>query len=102
MPFETDKSGGFKIDASELLKTGVYPEKFDRQIPFWETVNGVQYTEQELFGPNPTSPYAPLTKQNIIKLMNNDTAFIHIVFKKKCALNLNFLKDKVVYLTRRW
>jgi len=45
MPFETDKSGGFKIDASELLKTGVYPEKFDRQIPFWETVNGVQYTE---------------------------------------------------------
>ncbi len=30
-------------------------------------INGVQYTEQELFGPNPTSPYAPLTKQNIIK-----------------------------------
>ena len=45
MPFETDKSGGFKIDASDLLKTGVYPERFDRQIPFWETVNGVQYTE---------------------------------------------------------
>lgn len=45
MPFETDKGGGFKIDASDLLKTGVYPERFDRQIPFWETVNGVQYTE---------------------------------------------------------
>ena len=45
MPFETDKSGGFKIDASELLKTGVYPERFDRKIPFWETVDGVQYTE---------------------------------------------------------
>lgn len=45
MPFETDKSGGFKVDASELLKTGVYPERFDLQIPFWETVNGVQYTE---------------------------------------------------------
>lgn len=30
-------------------------------------INGVQYTEQELFGPNPTSPYAPLTKQDIIK-----------------------------------
>jgi hypothetical protein len=30
-------------------------------------INGVQYSEQELFGPNPTSPYAPLTKQNIIK-----------------------------------
>ena len=45
MPFETDKSGGFKIDASELLKTGVHPERFDKLIPFWETVNGVQYTE---------------------------------------------------------
>lgn len=45
MPFETDKSNGFKFDASELLKTGVYPEVFDRRIPFWETVNGVQYTE---------------------------------------------------------
>jgi len=45
MPFETDKSNGFKFDASELLKTGVYPEAFDRRIPFWETVDGVQYTE---------------------------------------------------------
>ena len=45
MPFETDKSNGFKLDASELLKTGVYPEIFDRQIPFWESVDGVQYTE---------------------------------------------------------
>lgn len=45
MPFETDKNNGFKLDASELLKTGVYPEAFDRRIPFWETVDGVQYTE---------------------------------------------------------
>lgn len=29
-------------------------------------INGVMYTEQELFGPNPTSPYAPLQKQDII------------------------------------
>ena len=45
MPFETDKSNGFKFDASDLLRTGVYPEAFDRRIPFWETVDGVQYTE---------------------------------------------------------
>lgn len=45
MPFETDKSNGFKFDATDLLKTGVYPEAFDRRIPFWETVDGVQYTE---------------------------------------------------------
>lgn len=28
-------------------------------------INGKQFTEQELFGPNPTSEYAPLTEQNI-------------------------------------
>ena len=30
-------------------------------------INGVEYTENELFGPNPTSPYAPLNKQDITK-----------------------------------
>ena len=28
-------------------------------------INGVEYTEQELFGPNPTSPYTPLGEQEI-------------------------------------
>jgi hypothetical protein len=28
-------------------------------------VNGVEYSEKEMFGPNPTSPYYPLTKQDI-------------------------------------
>lgn len=28
-------------------------------------INSVYYTEKELFGPNPTSPYAPLNKQKI-------------------------------------
>jgi hypothetical protein len=28
-------------------------------------INGVEYTEQELFGPNPTSPYTPLSEQQI-------------------------------------
>jgi negative regulator of sigma E activity len=28
-------------------------------------INSVYYTEQELFGPNPTSPYAPLNKQKV-------------------------------------
>jgi len=29
-------------------------------------INGVQYSEEDLFGPNPTSPYAPLNKQEIL------------------------------------
>ena len=45
MAFETDKHNGFKFDASQLLKSGLYPERFDRKIPFWEDVNGMQYTE---------------------------------------------------------
>lgn len=28
-------------------------------------INGTHYTEQQLFGPNPTSPYSPLDKQDI-------------------------------------
>ena len=28
-------------------------------------INGIEYTEKEMFGPNPTSPYAPLKKQDI-------------------------------------
>ena len=29
-------------------------------------INGVQYSEEDLFGPNPTSPYTPLNKQEIL------------------------------------
>lgn len=31
-------------------------------------INGIQYTEESLFGKNPTSPYAPLDKQKITSL----------------------------------
>lgn len=31
-------------------------------------INGVEYTEKEMFGPNPTSPYYPLNKQEIESL----------------------------------
>jgi hypothetical protein len=31
-------------------------------------INGIHYSELEMFGPNPTSPYAPLEKQEITSL----------------------------------
>jgi hypothetical protein len=31
-------------------------------------INGVNYSEKEMFGPNPTSPYAPLDQQEITEL----------------------------------
>lgn len=39
-------------------------------------INGVEYTEQEVFGPNPTSPYTPLAKQEIetISILQNEKA----------------------------
>ena len=39
-------------------------------------INGVEYTEQEMFGPNPTSPYAPLNKQEIeeVKVLQGQEA----------------------------
>lgn len=39
-------------------------------------INGKQYSEQELFGPNPTSPYAPLNQQEIesLSILQNEKA----------------------------
>ncbi|MCF6132410.1 hypothetical protein [Flavobacterium wongokense] len=46
-------------------------------------INGVDYTEQEVFGPNPTSPYTPLNKQEIesISVLQDEKA-IEIYGKK--------------------
>jgi len=46
-------------------------------------INGVEYTEQEVFGPNPTSPYTPLNKQEIetLSILQNEKA-IEIYGKK--------------------
>lgn len=39
-------------------------------------INGVEFTEQQVFGPNPTSPYTPLNKQDIesISILQNEKA----------------------------
>lgn len=35
---------GFKVDLSELSRTGVQLNKFDKGIPFWKSVDGLQFT----------------------------------------------------------
>ncbi len=48
------------------------PEELEEVIYLKEPlyiINGVHYSEKEMFGPNPTSPYAPLDQQEIIKLV---------------------------------
>lgn len=58
----------------ELTKeslSNLNPEDIDSIIELKEPIyfiNGVEYSEESLFGENPTSPYAPLSKQNIEKI----------------------------------
>ena len=47
------------------------PDDIDSIIELKEPIyfiNGVEYSEESLFGENPTSPYAPLSKQKIEKI----------------------------------
>lgn len=58
-----------KLDPNEIDNILVLPD------PLY-IINGVEYTEKELFGPNPTSPYAPLNQQNIetLSILQNEKA----------------------------
>lgn len=58
----------------ELTKeslSNLNPDDIDSIIELKEPIyfiNGVEYSEESLFGENPTSPYAPLSKQKIEKI----------------------------------
>lgn len=47
-----------KLNADDVESIIVLPD------PLY-IINGVEYTEKEVFGPNPTSPYSPLNQQDI-------------------------------------
>lgn len=47
-----------KLDANDVESIIVLPN------PLY-IINGVEYLEKEVFGPNPTSPYSPLNQQDI-------------------------------------
>ncbi len=55
---ETIRSGLTNLEEDEIDSIVVLPE------PLY-IINGVYYTEESLFGKKPTSPYAPLNKQEI-------------------------------------
>ncbi len=73
-----------------LLIIGDKVSKQDiRKVEFTETdslivlneplyiINGEEFTEQQVFGPNPTSPYTPLNKQEIetLSILQHEKAF---------------------------
>lgn len=54
--------------ASKKSLTNINPEEIESIVELKEPVyyiNGLEYSEESLFGENPTSPYAPLSKQKI-------------------------------------
>ena len=54
--------------ASKKSLTNINPEEIESIVELKEPIyyiNGVEYSEESLFGENPTSPYAPLSKQKI-------------------------------------
>ena len=56
---------------SKKSLNNINPEEVESIIELKEPVyfiNGVEYSEESLFGENPTSPYAPLNKQKIEKI----------------------------------
>ena len=57
-------------------------------------INGYYYSEQELFGPNPTSPYSPLNKQDIetISILQSDVATP--IYGKKGEKGVVIIKTK--------
>lgn len=57
-----------KLTSDKKLKQAIEDDEVESIIELKDPlyiINGIQYTEQELFGPNPTSPYTPLNKQDI-------------------------------------
>ena len=65
-----------KLDANDVESIIVLPD------PLY-IINGVEYSEKEVFGPNPTSPYSPLNQQDIetISILQNEKA-IEVYGKK--------------------
>lgn len=65
----TDKQTVKEVDMDEIESVIELPD------PLY-IINGIEYTEQELFGPKPTSPYAPLSEQEIdsISVLQNEEA----------------------------
>ncbi|TDP60711.1 hypothetical protein [Flavobacterium dankookense] len=65
-----------KLDANDVESIIILPD------PLY-IINGVEYSEKEVFGPNPTSPYSPLNQQDIetISILQNEKA-IEVYGKK--------------------
>ena len=62
-------------------------------------INGVEYSEKSLFGTHPTSPYAPLNKQNIetLTILQDEEAIEKYGDKGRKGVVIITTKNKVPY-----
>lgn len=62
-------------------------------------INGVEYSEESLFGTHPTSPYAPLNKQNIetLTILQDEEAIEKYGDKGRKGVVIITTKNKVPY-----
>jgi hypothetical protein len=73
-PIETKKMNPLVVINGEVAKNGkkaMNDLEIESLVELKEPlyiINGVHYSEKEMFGPNPTSPYAPLDQQDITEL----------------------------------
>jgi hypothetical protein len=65
-----------KISAEKIADTTYLPN------PLY-IINGIEYSEESLFGENPTSPYAPLDKQKITSFNSIEPANATKIYGKK-------------------
>ena len=99
MPFETDKSNGFKLDLSDLLKTGVYPDVFDRTVPMWAEVNNVQYNEFGLKRKAGRAKKADFTSDTTIPIRGLTSTIESVVTRSDSdSFSGTAFDDKVAYV----
>ncbi|MFY8187888.1 MAG: hypothetical protein ACOVLC_08005 [Flavobacterium sp.] len=77
-----------EIDPTEIEEIRVLNE------PLY-IINGVEYSEQEVFGPKPTSPYSPLDKQKIetVSILQDEEAVSKYGDKGKKGVVIITTKD---------
>ena len=56
---------GFKVDVSDLLRTGWYPDRFSRDAPFWSDTDGLDFTNHGFERRSGASSIVDLSAENI-------------------------------------
>lgn len=82
-----------EVNGKKVLDSKNIEDEINLEEPLY-IINGKEYTEKELFGPNPTSPYYPLDKQEIESLKVYQNAEATEMFGDKGDKGVVVIKTK--------